>query len=326
MTWLLAEPAERLALWAETNGVWLRSEGADLSDPRYLRDRTPRTRLGRLLPTLIPQLIELGMAAFEHGGVRISYSDFTELETQGIDAFESVVPWAPFTVELETSGWLGGEGFKYYHRFYSGSQVVHPERLGCFVRRANIIYRLDAQTFALIEAIDGFNALPPEAKVSPDAFIRFAGVKGLAEGVGAQLDNYLANERVLVPSRVGLDLIVEEEGRISFAPKIDGAPPEAMQQAFFALDDVDAVYALDSPEGGRVRVVLDETQREVLRRMQRVRHLKGADRAEVLRNPHAVFDGIVEAVDIDLGVFGPRVKGIGDFPFVAQPYLQRSGS
>ena len=87
MTWLLAEPAKRLALWAETNGVWLRSEGADLSDPRYLRDRTPRTRLGRLLPTLIPQLIELGMAAFEHGGVRISYPDFTELETQGIDAF-----------------------------------------------------------------------------------------------------------------------------------------------------------------------------------------------------------------------------------------------
>src|SRR3989442_6480959 len=100
MTWFLAEPADSLRLLAEADGVWLRGKSADLNDPRYLRDRTPRTRLGRLLPTLIPQLIELGIAAFEHGGVRISYPDFTELETQGIDAFESVVPWAPFTVEL----------------------------------------------------------------------------------------------------------------------------------------------------------------------------------------------------------------------------------
>lgn len=169
---------------------------------------------------------------------------------------------------------------------------MHPERLGCFVRRAQTIYRLDKQTFMLVEATDDFNALPPEAKASPDAFIRFATVKGLAEGVGAQLDKYLAEERVLIPSRVGLDLIVEEGGRISFAPKIDGASPEAMRQAFFALDDVDTVYTLDSPEGGRVRVVLDETQREVLRRMQRVRHLRGVERAEVLRDPHSVFDGV----------------------------------
>src|SRR5262249_51071158 len=128
----------------------------------------------------------------------------------------------------------------------------------------------------------------------------------------------------LIPSRVGLDLIVEDEGRISFTPKIDGVPPDPMRQAFFALDDVDAVYAVDSSEGDRVRVVLDETQREVLRRMQRVRHLKGPDQAEVLRDPHTIFDGIAEAININQEVFGPRVKGIGDFPFVVQPYLQRS--
>jgi hypothetical protein len=40
---------------------------------------------------------------------------------------------------------------------------------------------------------------------------------------------YLAEERVLVPSRVGLDLIVEDGGRISFAPKIDGVESDAMR-------------------------------------------------------------------------------------------------
>lgn len=158
---------------------------------------------------------------------------------------------------------------------------MHLERLGCFVRRGHAIYRLDSQTYALVDTIDAFNAMPLESKAASDAFIRFAQIKDLAEGVGAQLDRFIAEQRVLVPSRVGLDLIVEEDGRITFAPKIEGAPEHAMRRAFLAADDVEEVYALEQPDGGRVRVVLDKVQREVLRRMQRVRHLGGADRISV---------------------------------------------
>jgi hypothetical protein len=272
---------------------------------------------------VIPQLCELGLATAIDNGVRVAYTDFTTLEAYGIDAFADIARWAPFTLELAAHRWLGAADFCYRYRLYLGTQPVAIERRGCFVRRATTIYRLDAQTFALIEAIDAFNALPAEDKASPDAFLRFATVKGLAEGIGAQLDRYLAQERVLVPSRLGLDLIVEDEGRISFAPKIDGVEPEAMRQAFFALDDVETVYALDAPNGGRVRIVLDEQQREVLRRMQRVRHLSGAERAAVMRAPQAVFDGVAEAIDVDPAGFGPRVQGIGDFPFVTQPYLHQ---
>ena len=185
-------------------------------------------------------------------------------------------------------------------------------RRGCFVRRGMTTYRLDTQSFALLDAIDTFNALPVETKTRPEAFLRFATVKGLAEGMGAQLNRYLAEERVLVPSRIGLDLLVEEHGHISFAPKIDGVAPDAIRQAFFALDDVDTVYALDDPGGGRLRVVLDDQQREVLRRMQRVRHLSGPERTGVLRGAQAVFDGVAKAIDIDPTTFGPRVLGVGD--------------
>ena len=70
-------------------------------------------------------------------------------------------------------------------------------------------------------------------------------------------------------------------------------------------------------------MVLDETQREVLRRMQRVRHLGGAERAEVLRDPHRVFDGV--AGEIDLRRFRSRASGESvTSRFVVQPYLQRS--
>ena len=284
------------------------------------------TRLGRLLPTLIPQLCELGLATIADDGIHMAYTDFMTLETHDIDAFTDVAPWAPYTLELAAHRWLGAADFRYHYHFYLGARPVPLTRCGCFVRHGMTTYRLDTQSFALLDAIDTFNALPAEAKTRPEAFLRFATVKGLAEGMGAQLDRYLAEERVLVPSRIGLDLLVEEHGHISFAPKIDGVAPDAIRQAFFALDDVETVYALDDAGGGRLRVVLDDQQREVLRRMQRVRHLRGAERTAVLRAPQAVFDGVAEAIDIDPTAFGPRVQGVGDFPFVTQPYLrQRSG-
>lgn len=325
-SWTIAEPADSVSMAVEADGVWFRGKAFESGDPAKWRFDTPKTRIGRLLPTLIPQLIELGLASAEQGALRISHADFAVLETHGIDAFDTVVPWAPFTMELESSGSLGVEGFRYFYRFYLGSQAVNLERLGAFVRRADTIYRLDPQTYALVETIDAFNAAPGATKATSDAFIRFAEIKGIAEGVGAQLDRFITEQRVLVPSRVGLDLLVEDDGRISFTPRIEGVPEDAMRQAFLASDDIDEVYSLDQADGRHVRVVLDSVQREVLRRMQRVRHLGGADRTKVLRDPHVVFDGVADAVDIDSALFGPRVKGIGDFPFVSQPYLRRSGT
>ena len=107
--WLLAEPAAGVQLLAESDGLWLR--GTDLAEghPSHIAGRTPPTRLGRLLPTLIPQLCELDLASMADDGVRIAYTDFTTLETYDIDAFADVVPWAPYTLELAAHRWLGAE-------------------------------------------------------------------------------------------------------------------------------------------------------------------------------------------------------------------------
>ncbi|MGH7986701.1 MAG: DEAD/DEAH box helicase, partial [Candidatus Binataceae bacterium] len=248
-----------------------------------------------------------------------------ELENHEIDAFDGIVPPVPFTLTLESSGALGHPNFRYHYRFHSGARAIYPRRIGCFLQHDGRVYRLDASLFALLEAIDSFNAEPPERKIGGTAFIRFEKVKGLASAVGAQLDRFIAREKVLIASRVGLDLVLDPDGRISFAPKVDGAPDEPLRRAFFAADDAEEMYRIDDGEGGRMRIILDDEQREVLRRMQRVRHLGGAERAEVLRKPVALFDGVANHVDIDLEQFGPRVKGIGDFPFTVQPYVRLTG-
>lgn len=316
MNWKLPDPIKGVSLTIEPDGVWLRAEWENIGDWQQLRGQRALNRLGRLLPAVIPQLQELGLASLENGGLKIPHDQFAQLEQNGIDAFESVAQWAPFTLELESSGSLGLPDFRYLHRFYLGSQMVYPERLGGFVRRSEEIYRLDGQTLALIESVERFNALPPEERAEK-AYLNFAAIKGLAEGTGAELDRYLGKQRVLIPSRLALDIVTDEQGRISFAPRIDGVADDAMWQAFAAQGRVDSVYTINQ-DGQQVYVALDENQREILRRMQLVRWLGGAEKTEALRDPQAVFDGI--AAEIDLSDFGPRVRGIGDFPFIAQPY------
>ncbi|MHB8501147.1 MAG: SNF2-related protein [Candidatus Acidiferrales bacterium] len=322
--WKLAEPNEGLILEAEDSGVWVRRLSGEITDPHQLRSHPATTRLGKLLPTVVLQLLDIGVASLEQGGLRISHEEFARLEQyHRIDAFDGIVPWAPFTVEVETTRWPGDESFRYFVKFYAGRQVVDPARIGSFVLHKEAVHRLDLQTYSLVEAINSFNALSPEKKSGKDAFIRFSQIKDLAEGVGAQLDEFLSRERVIVPSSIGVDLVVEPNNRISFAPKIDGVPQEAFREAFMGADDIEEVYSMGDESGGRVRVVLDEPQREVLKRMQRVRHVGGAEKSEILRDPASVFDGVAGSVNIE---FGPRVQGVGDFPFVARPFLQGSSS
>src|SRR5581483_1982244 len=308
--WMIAEPSEGVVLEIDLRAVWLKRQFGVLTDLYDLRDVAPKTRLGSLLATLIPQLIEMGLCTLDRGGIRINHDDFVTLEDYGIDAFQDLVPWSPFTIELESSGSLGWPDFRYKYRFYLGARSISMERCGCFVRWRDQIYRLDKQTFSLIDAIDNFNDFPPGEKTDPKAYISFAKVKGLAEGIGAQLDSFISSQRVLVPPKVGVNILEEENGRISFVPMFDGAPAEAVFSAFMQSDDVGPVHSVVTDGRQGLHIVLDEAQQEVVRKMQKVRHLGGADRAKVLRDPNAQFDGVAEA--LDLADFGPRVKGIGD--------------
>jgi hypothetical protein len=133
--WRIAEPCDGLVLRAEETGVWVRSLAESFSDAHRLRSYPAKSRLGRLLPTLTLQLIEMGLASLQSGGILIEYREFARLEqVHKIDAFDGVAPWAPFTIELETSRWPGDASFCYFIRLYAGRQIIEPERRGCFVR------------------------------------------------------------------------------------------------------------------------------------------------------------------------------------------------
>lgn len=323
MTWVLSEPFDSLFIIAEEQGVYFRTNSLNIteffeSQPKALKP------IGHGLFVVINQLLELGLAEKEENAIRIPYDSFVSLEEMDINIFDSLVPWAPFLIEIGTTGSLGREDFHYRLRFYWGDHQINLDRVGCFVNHLDIIYRLDRQSYNLIEELSCFQNLSPERKCTSDCLISFSKIRGLAEGVGAQIDQFIQKNRVIIPPRIGIDLIEEPDGRISFVPAIEGVPREDLRKVFLQAEDVTNIY-IDDGQGGRIRIIFNLEQQEALRRMTKVRHLGGRDKTEVLRNPQSVFDGVAGAIDLEIGDFGPRVKGIGNFPFVVQPVIRISG-
>lgn len=276
------------------------------------------SRFERVLPALLMQLEDIEAVSRPSAtDWCIPYEQFVDLESRGVEAFAGICKWSPLTLELESIRWLGSPDFRYRYRFFRGSTPAAVEREGCFISVRGEVFRLDSDTFRLIQAVDKYNGMTAEQRTD-NALFQFSEIKGLASAVGAKLDKYLAAERVLLPSRLGVDIVPEPGDRISFIPKIEGISQDAMTRAFFASDDIESVYALDDENGGRIRVIFDEHQQEVLKRIQRIRHLGGRAKASVMRDPSSVLDGLSAAVDF---TFGPRVKGVGDFPFTARAYV-----
>src|SRR4051794_4815552 len=109
----LVELAPGVAVSAGPEGVSIR--GWRAADPTQLS----KTRLGRLLQAASAQMLEGGLAEESDSELVISFPNFVGLEKHEIDVFEEIALPAPFTLTLESSGWLGSANFKYHYRFYS---------------------------------------------------------------------------------------------------------------------------------------------------------------------------------------------------------------
>src|SRR5262249_11028353 len=88
-------------------------------------------------------------------------------------------------------------------------------------------------------------------------------------------------------------------------------------QVFERNPGAEKLYNLDRPGLGRVRIVLTDAQHEVLKRMKRVRGVRGELKESLRRDPVQVFDGIADDIDLP---YGDRVIGIGEFPFAPMPH------
>ena len=245
----------------------------------------------------IEQLLELGLAEVSNGAVLIPYPNFETIRTDmPVSLIDGWVTQSAFLLKIDRKSDLGRSDFQYRYAFLLGGSAVNVDRVGYYVRREGRAqtFVLDFQMYSLVEAMDTFNALPPEAKTPQASWLTFAKVKGCAREVGASLDSTLAHNDVIVPSSLGLDMREDQDGALTFLPKCPELASEDFQQVFERNVHAERLYSLDRPGLGRIRIVLTDQQQEVLRRMKRVRRIKGALKERLIEDPIQAFDGIAD--------------------------------
>jgi hypothetical protein len=267
----------------------------------------------------IEQLLELGLAEGTDGAVQVPYGNFETIQNDiPVSLTGAWTSHSPFLLKIDRKSDLGRSDFQYRYAFVLAGKPVHVDRLGYYVKRAvsTDVFLLDFQMYSLVEAMDAFNALSPDAKTPQKSWLTFAKVKGCAKEVGATLDSTLRNNDVIVPSALGLDMREDEDGALTFLPKCAELASEEFHQVFERNPGAQKLYSLDRPGLGRVRVVLTDEQHEVLRRMKRVRRVRGDLKESLKRDPVQAFDGVADRVNLP---YGDRVIGIGEFEFAPTP-------
>ena len=263
-------------------------------------------------------LLEQGMAELSGTNVLIPTEHVAAAMAEGIGLPTRFTTPSPYLLRVEAESQIGRPSFAYRYAWVHGADAVAVQRLGAYVRHlaTHAVYHLDPRTTALVEAMDTFNATPPDQRTPAAAWGAFARVRTEAEAAGAELDVFLASNTVVIPSQLSAEVKDHGDGSISFVPRCPELPGDEFSDAFLGSRTAQPAYSITRPGGTRVRVVVEPRHQAVLERMASVRRVTGDARTRALAEPEAVFEGVLTDVDL---TFGDRVTGIGAFQYAPEP-------
>lgn len=229
-------------------------------------------------------------------------------------------------IRLKADGLLNQSTFKYkvsFMSFISGGDILPlKNRQGNVVTLGNSRYLLSSSQYQLLQAVDRFNGLQTSEKTLESNMRQYAVIKQMAQEANCSLDSYLANESVLVPEKIKIEIGCDDEG-YKIEPTVEINDRDKFSEVFEKLNSVPAVYPIQDERGRRTRVVVNDEQREALatlkkrgnRRRTKDEVREVIDRATEYFNPEQ-FDLTEFYSDrvIEIGIYKPKF-----YPFVS-PY------
>lgn len=316
--WIIPQPVSEIEISASNEYVWIGGAGRIAFEPDW--KSSSDATLGRILPILVTQILELDLAEIQGEDLRLTFKNFTDLSENEITAFADLLERSPFSSKIRMRSFLGAANSAFSVEFYLNGNEVKPEVKGCFCRDGDQIFLLDSQTFDLLTAVDKFNNLSPENKRSPDAFRLFGEIKALAKAAEADTDNFTTGREIVEPVEIGIQVIEEAGDRISLAPTSERLDEEDFAKKF-KLNPAQSQYDVKTKDGQNASVLLTPEVKEAFSRISSAQHLGGVEKAKVLSKPEDLFNGINGTVN--LKGFSERIQGIGDFPFVSKPFVRK---
>lgn len=248
-----------------------------------------------------------------NGVIDLKYEGIYRLQELGARVFDGLLEWSPFTLEIRNRRSIGERGFGFEWEFKLGNKRVVLLEAGCLLSDASRSYVVSKACFQLLTVMREFNDLPEEKKELRVAFETLSRMQGLLPAIEGIVDPYLANEKVIVPSQIGIG-IKDEKERLSLFPSVAGVKDDEMWKAFKRTNEISSVYDLQGERGSRVRVVFSDDIQEALKDLQRVRHVSGGERVAILADPISCLSDGVNRDIIDLSYYSKRVIGMSIVP------------
>lgn len=228
-----------------------------------------------------------------------------------------------YDIYIQPKEFLNSPNFKYVVDFFSfvpGGERFNAVRQGPIIEVKGEKYLLREEQYKLCTAIDEFNSLDTVDSFRTKNFIAFSNIKELSKKASAILDKYLDGENVIFPDRIVVNLNYSDD-ILELVPTIDSSVGKEFTEKFDKRPQVKDIYPFDD-NGGRIRVVLNDQQKEQLTEIKdNLRCVKSKERIrEIVDNPEVFLDPEV----CDLSEFySDRVVKIGlykpkFYPFVCQ--------
>jgi len=230
----------------------------------------------------------------------------------------------PYEIYIQSDGQLNQNSFKFKYGFYdftpNGNRFV-VKRNGAIIDIDNRTYLLSANQLMICEALEQFNSLSEEERTFQNNLKCFADIKTLSKTAASYLDSYLQSQNVYHPDKIKVELEFNK-GVLEIIPTIDIENPTGFTNVFDNFQKIKDVYPVTDGEGGTTRIIIDERQKEELKKIKDNRRIIDCKVIEeIVEHPESFFDD----EKIDLSVFySNRVKEIGIYkpkfyPFVC-PY------
>ena len=180
-------------------------------------------------------------------------------------------------------------------------QVGLSQVVGATAALAGTTVMLSEAAWAMLAALESFNARPPTQKTQHANELAWGEIRLLATRAGALYRSaYLKGTVVLTPQTLRLPMSKNEvlgTRVLTVEPTFDGAPKEWIE-SFDGYQEVQDHYDL-MVDGGRVRVVLTEPVKRVLRVIKREmlgRRVAGARAERFVHNPWAFLGDSAQEV------------------------------
>lgn len=269
-------------------------------------------------------LVDNGNADVSNEGCLVPYENLYLL-----DEDESLLLGIPQPYEkamrLVGTSMLNASDFMYKVEFLShvpDGELIVCEREGNIIVNGKNKYLLSESQYELINKVEDFNTKPEKDKTVDYNLRCFAEIKSIAERADCQLDSYLENENVYVPERIKIEVGRDEDG-FTVDPAVNIKENEMFQNYFNRIRKVQGQYPVQRENGERVRIVLNEEQKESLKQIKANggRHKTREEIQKMVEQPTEFFDPDLFDLSefysdrvIEIGVYKPKF-----YPFIC-PY------